>query len=123
MENGLYTFETLEDLEVKHIKPLQGGIGNLVDSQHLTSYPNAPKYDHTTRTGGYFLFMNQKSDQNTSYETELIINNLPKVDIKTVNKEKCIAFAYQAVGNAKLQVYFENFNSSSHFSPIFETSS
>ena len=112
-------------MDINNIKPIKGGIGNIeqTDAQHLASYPNAPKYDHTTGTGGYFLFMNQKSDYNTSYETDMVIDNLEKMDIKTAIKGKCIKFAYQVVGNAKLQVYIDNIDSNYHFAPIFETSS
>ena len=107
---------------MKHIKPVNHGIGNLMDTKHLPVYPRAPKHDHTTGNGGYFLFMNQMNDQNTAYETDLIINNLPKVDFKTAFfKEKCVNFAFQIVGNADLRVFVDEVSSSLHGFPIFET--
>ena len=122
MEDYIYTFDELENLDVNRIEPLSGGIGVFYRPKFKSLYPpNAPVHDHTTGSGGYFLFMNNKKDYNTTYQTEVVIDNLPKMPVKRAIKGRCLKFAYQIVGQAKLKVSVDDVNSNNHNYPIFSS--
>lgn len=120
MSDYIYTFDGLENMDINRLTPLKGGIGRLADPEFLRN-ATAPRQDHTTGSGGYFVFMNAKRDYNTTYRTELVIDNLDPVTIFSGFKGRCLKFAYQILGNARLRVYVDDVDASSHHYPIFET--
>jgi len=109
MEDYTYTMDSLDNMDLNKIQPIKNGIGRVFTPSSFNSdnYPKAPVHDHTTGSGGYFLFMNQKNDYNTSYKSELVIDNLEKSPLRRAIKGRCIKFAYQVVGNVDLEVYID----------------
>ncbi|KAI2806772.1 hypothetical protein BLOT_008730, partial [Blomia tropicalis] len=116
----VYTFDSLDTLELSRITPLNGYTG-VLHYPYMTSYPSAPKSDHTTGKGSYFLFMNKVNDMNTTYQDELVINNIPKMGFRMYDAEKsrCIRFAYQSFGNASLELYVSPIESNDLYASYF----
>lgn len=119
VDDFVYTFDSLDDLEITRVTPLNSFMGTIRYATDRT-YPNAPTKDHTTGTGGYFLFMNRATDFNTIYTDHLIMDNIPSMRYNVeLSRSRCFHFAYQIKGNATLNVYMAPVNSNSFSYPIF----
>ena len=118
VDDYVYTFDSMDNLEVSRIRPLNGYMGSIHYNNEIT-FPNAPPRDHTG-TGNYFLFMNRPTDLNTTYQDWLVLNNLPAMRYEPgLARSLCFRFAYQIYGNATLNIYLTGVDSIALYYPQF----
>lgn len=104
LDDYVYTLDEYEDLELNRITPYNTFMGIIYrhSSNYHQDYPLAPRNDHTTGDGGYFLFMNQKNNLNTTYTDWLVVDYLPSM--KSRDPARCVKFAFMVYRNASVKV-------------------
>ena len=122
LNDYVYTFDSMDDLELLLLQPLDTHMGTIIDTKEGVTYPYAPRNDHTTGDGSYFLFMNPKDNTLIAdFVNWLVIDNLPPMDYYG-DESRCVRFAFQVYGNATLGVGYASIESNSVYYK-FKTSS